>query len=227
MQKLNPDNLRLSHVLYQVKDLHLSVEKLQDAGFIVEYGTEKSKAYNALIWFEKGVFVEIYQNSGLPFYVKWMMKIFGYQPVLYRMKKWQSVGEGWCEWSLESALNDLNAEKQFFINEKTEYKFHKAKRKDIFGQKLRWELLMPNNIDFPFLMSVYVPNPRPKEISHPNGIKAVKNIVVGKEKLDFHLLNQLLKNQEGLKITEGKGLQTVEFLDSELKIEEILKDFSF
>ncbi|WP_326983322.1 VOC family protein [Chryseobacterium sp. MYb264] len=227
MQKLKPNNLQLSHVLYQVKDLHSSVKKLQDAGFIVQYGTEKSKAYNALIWFEKGVFVEIYQNSGLPFYVKWMMKIFGYQPVLNRLEKWKNVGEGWCEWSLESVANDLNTEKQFFMNENIKFKFHKATRKDIHKQKLKWELLMPNNIDFPFLMSAYVPNPRPKEINHPNGIKGVKNIIVGTEKLDINLLNRLLPDQTGLKLVEGDNLQTVEFYDSELKIENVLKDLSF
>jgi hypothetical protein len=62
---------RISHVLYRVSDLHQAVEKLRDAGFIVEYGTEPEKAYNALIWFEQGCFVEIFKSSTLPFWVRW------------------------------------------------------------------------------------------------------------------------------------------------------------
>lgn len=222
MKKLKADKVQLSHVLYHVKDLHHSVKKLQDAGFIVEYGTDKAKAYNAFIWFEQGVFIEIYHNSGLPFYVKLMMKVFGYQSILNRMKKWQNVGEGWCEWSLESVSDHLNSEKMLFVKEKIDFKFHKAKRKDVYQKKLKWELLMPHDIDFPFLMSAYVPNPRPKNIDHPNGIKGVKNIMVGKENVDLHLLNLLLTDQSGLKFTLGKGLQSVEFIDSDLKIEDIL-----
>ena len=86
---------------------------------------------------------------------------------------------------------------------------------------------MPNDIDFPFIMLAYTPNPRPKKIHHPNGIKGVEKILVGRENLDIHLLNELLPNQSGLKLTEGKGVQTVTFIDSDLKIEEILQKLSF
>ncbi|REC62470.1 hypothetical protein DRF65_10275 [Chryseobacterium pennae] len=216
------NNVQLSHVLYRVQDLHIAVKKLQDAGFIVEYGAYPDKAYNALIWFEKGIFIEIYHNSGLPVYIKWMMKVFGYQSVLERMRQWEDIEEGWCEWSLESALENLNSEKQFFESENTEFRFHKAKRKDGDGNKLKWELLMPDDIDFPFVMSAYVPNPRPKEINHPNGIVVVKNIKVGTDRLNTQVLNRLLTNQEGLELIQGKGLQTVEFINSDLKIENIL-----
>jgi hypothetical protein len=216
------NNVQLSHVLYRVKDLHIAVNKLQQAGFIVEYGTYPDKAYNALIWFEKGVFIEIYHDSGLPAYIQWIMKIFGYQSVLKRIKQWENVEEGWCEWSLESVLKNLNSEKQFFKSGNIGFKFHKAKRKDADGIKLRWELLMPDDIDFPFLMSAYTPDPRPKEINHPNGIVGVKNIKVGTDHLNTRLFNQLLTNQEGLELVQGKGLQTVEFINSDLKIENII-----
>lgn len=66
-----------------------------------------------------------------------------------------------------------------------------------------------------------------KEVHHSNGIKGVKDTVVGTDNLDIHLLNELIQNQSGLKLTEAKGLQTVEFIDSDLKIEDILQDLSF
>jgi len=215
---------QLSHVLYRVKDLAAAVEKLRDEGFVVEYGTSPQKAYNALIWFGEGVFVEIYNNSGLPIWVKWLMKILGYQPVLDRMNKWEETEEGWCEWSLETTATQLTAQKKWFKYWNIPFKFHKAKRKDIKGQILRWELLMPNAIDFPFLMSAYVPNPRPKKINHNNGITGISKLVVGTENLDTELLEKLLPDQTGLELIAGKkGLQTIEFVNSNLKIEHILK----
>lgn len=216
--------MQLSHVLYRVKDLHAAVKKLRDAGFIVEYGTSAEKAYNALIWFEEGVFVEIYNNSGLPRWVKWLMKIVGYQPVLDRMNKWEQIEEGWCEWSLETTASHLTEQKVWFKERNILFKFHKAKRKDIKGQILKWQLLMPNAIDFPFLMSAYVPNPRPQKINHPNGVTGVSKLVVGTEKLHTKVLQQLLLDQTGLElIADKKGLQTIEFVNSSLKIEDILK----
>lgn len=216
--------MQLSHVLYRVKDLKTAVEKLRDEGFIVEYGTSPLKAYNALVWFEEGVFVEIYTNSGLPNWAKWLMKIFGYQPVLDRMNKWEYIEKGWCEWSLETMADHLSEQKAGLREQGIPFKFHKAKRKDIKGQILRWELLMPHAIDFPFLMSAYVPNPRPKKINHPNGISGVSKLVVGTENLDAVLLKQLLPDQKGLELIAGKkGLQTIEFFNSSLTIEDILK----
>ncbi len=216
--------MQLSHVLYRVKDLVAAVEKLRDAGFVVEYGTSPQKAYNALIWFEEGVFVEIYSNSGLPNWVKWLMKILGYQPVLDRMNKWAQTEEGWCEWSLETTANQLTAQKEWFKEWNIPFKFHKTKRKDIKGQILRWELLMPHAIDFPFLMSAYVPNPRPQKINHPNGNTGVSKLLVGTENLDMELLKKLLPDQTGMELIAGKkGLQTIEFVNSNLKIEDILK----
>ncbi|MFD2967281.1 VOC family protein [Sphingobacterium bambusae] len=217
------NTLQLSHVLYRVQDLHQSVKSLQDAGFIVEYGTDPRKAYNALIWFEKGVFIEIYQNSGLPAPVKWFMKTFGYAPILDRMNKWEQVENGWCEWSLESTVDNLAAEKIFLKESGVGFKFHRAKRKDTKGQTLRWDLLIPNDIVFPFLMSAYVPNPRPQHIRHPNGVSAVSALHIGSDGLDMKLLELLLGDMVGLRFVAGKGLQHVELEGGMLDLREILK----
>ena len=130
--------LQLSHVLYRTKDLHLAVSRLRNAGFSVEYGTRPEKAYNALIWFENGVFIEICHNSGLPPYIKGLMKLLGYQSVLDRMNKWEICEEGWCEWSLETTEDNLDGQKKLFRRENIPFKSHKAKRKDITGQILHW-----------------------------------------------------------------------------------------
>ncbi len=218
------NQIQLSHVLYRVKDLHASVKKLQDAGFIVEYGTKHEKAYNAIIWFEEGVFIEIYSSSELPTIAKWLFKIIGYQSVLDRLNKWSKIENGWCEWSLESTVANLNELKSVFKEVEIPFKSQKTKRKDANGQILRWELVMPKDIEFPFLMSAYTPNPRPKNIEHPNGVSKVSTLVVGKEKLNVKLLNHLLTDVSDLKLVDGKsGLQDVILDVDTIKIKEILK----
>lgn len=221
---MNEQNtLQISHVLYQVGALHEAVKKLRDAGFIVSYGTDPEQAYNALIWFEQGVFIELFQAPRLPAIMKTLMKIFGYRPALDRMEKWRATGKGWCEWALESNATDLNSVKHFFKQEKLGFKGMRKRRKDIHGQVLSWQLLLPDDIHFPFIMSAYVPQPRPDTITHPNGITHINATVIGNNHLDTGLLDQLLTQQSGIEIVNGQtGLQTIRFAGSALKIESIL-----
>lgn len=217
------DTLHISHVLYQVEDLHKAVKKLSDAGFIVSYGTRPEQAYNALIWFEQGAFIELFQPPRLPTIMKVLMKISGYRPALDRMEKWHAVGRGWCEWALESTATDLNSVKEFFKQEKRRFKGMRKRRKDSNGQVLSWQLLLPDDIHFPFIMSAYVPQPRPDTINHPNGITRIAAIVIGNNNLDTDLLDKLLSQRSCLELANGKsGLQTINFAGSTLKIEDIL-----
>lgn len=219
------NNIQLSHVLYRVADLHDAVKKLRQAGFIVEYGTQPEKAYNAMIWFDKGVFIEIYQHPELSVVVKWLMKIIGYKTIVQRMDKWQTIENNWCEWSLESTMTDLQILKDFFRREKIPFKSHKTKRKTNDGKMLFWHLLVPDDIQFPFLMSAYTPNPRPVKTIHPNGVTGINSLIVGEEKLNILLLNKLLIMDTGLKLVKGKiGLQTVVLSDPSVKIEKILSE---
>lgn len=217
-------NVQLSHVLYSVSNLHQAVKKLIEAGFNVEYGTVPNKAYNAFIWFEKGVFIEIYENPRLSQLTKWFMKIAGYKSILSRMEKWKSFDNGWCEWSLESSEVTLKEVKDLFKNDKIPFRYHKAKRIDKDGRKLKWELLIPNDIVFPFIMSAYTPNPRPEKIKHPNGAEGVKLLFIGSEGLDKGLLDKLLTAKTGIEFVKGvHGLQSVKLLNTDLRIENILQ----
>ncbi|MCR4029735.1 MULTISPECIES: VOC family protein [Flavobacterium] len=220
----NENTIQLSHVLYRVTDLYEAVSKLNDAGFIVEYGALPEEAYNAFIWFEKGVFIEIYENPRLSRFTKWFMKIAGYKPILERMEKWESIDNSWCEWSLESSLATLQKEKDLFKTNKIPYRFHKTKRIDKDRRKLKWELLIPNDIVFPFIMSAYTPNPRPNSVKHPNGAEGVELLLIGSELLDRALLDKVLIDQTSIEFVKGaQGLQTVKLLNTDLKIEDILK----
>ncbi|HCA09600.1 VOC family protein [Chryseobacterium sp.] len=214
--------MQISHVLFRTDDLNRAVQQLTDAGFYVEYGAHPSKAYNAFIWFEEGVFIEIFKIPVIPLPFRWFGILFGYSPVLDRMKVWNE-SPGWCDWSLETRQKDLKYYQLLLEYLDIGCKAFKSKRKDVHGRKLSWRLAVPDDTRFPFLMSAYSVNPRPEKITHPNGIKRIKMIKVGKEKLDTVLLDALLEDKEALVLMEGcEGLQTVEFLHSDIKIEDIL-----
>ncbi len=214
--------MHLSHVLFRTDNLQRSVQQLTDAGFSVEYGAHPSKAYNAFIWFEEGVFIEIFKIRTIPLLFRWLMRIFGYSPVLDRMKVWNE-SSGWCDWSLETQEKDLKYYQLLLEYLDIGCKIFKSTRKDFHGRKLSWRLAIPEDTQFPFLMSAYSLNPRPEKMIHPNGIKKVRIIKVGKEKLDTVLLDALIEDKKPLELIEGcQGLQTVEFLHSDIKIEDIL-----
>lgn len=215
--------MQLSHVLYRVNDLQLAVEKLRNAGFTVEYGTNQKQAHNALIWFEKGVFIEIFKNPKMPVVVRWLMKISGFRHVLQRMDHWTNINEGWCEWSLESPKPDLKTEKALLKSISEPFRSYKAKRTDIHKRKLSWELVIPDDTVFPFLMSAYTPDPRPAQILHANGATGVRKLVVGANGLKVGLLVQLLPASDHLQLMENKsGLYTVQLENTDLTIEAIL-----
>jgi hypothetical protein len=210
-----------------VPDLHVAVEKLTQAGFNVEYGKRIESAYNAMIWLEDNVFVEIYQTNGLSFATKLFMKLFGYSSILKRMEKWNRVNNGWCEWSIESPDLDLKPEERVFKRLMVGYTKHHGKRRNILGTKLSWHLIFPKDIRQPFLMSAYSPDPRPARIEHPNGIHRVKYIIVGGKTLNLPLFAELELDWNGIKIDNNTlGVQTVVFEGSDLRIEDILKDDS-
>lgn len=214
--------MQISHVLFRTDDLNRAVQQLTDAGFSVEYGAHPSKAYNAFIWFEEGVFIEIFKIRTIPLLFRWLIRIFGYSPVVDRMKVWKE-SSGWCDWSLETRKKDLKYYQLLLEYLDIGCKVFKSTRKDLHGRKLSWRLAFPEDTHFPFLMSAYSVNPRPEKITHSNGIKSIRMIKVGKESLDTVLLDALLEDKEALKLMEGcQGLQTVEFLHSNIKIEDIL-----
>lgn len=216
--------MKLSHVLFRVNDLQQAVAQLTAAGFIVEYGTKPEQAYNAFIWFEEGIFIEIYKEKPLAGWSKFLLNILGYGALLQRMEKWKNIGHGWCEWSVETETAGLAYQHDILKQHRIPFVMHKrAKRIDVKGRLLKWSLIFPKNIYFPFIMSAYVPNPRPLYIAHPNQISKIESIVVGEAQLDLHLMSLLAIDRSKLVLVKGaKGLQTIIFKANSLKIEQVL-----
>ncbi len=199
--------MKLSHILYKVDDLHQAVKDFQEMGFTVEYGAKPDKAFNALIWFEQGPFIELFYAEPHRI-INFIVKILGLKGIVSRFKLFQYSNYGWTDYSLENDRIELQEEALQL--KKLGYKFSKIPgfRTNIHGTKLKWKLLFPVDTTFPFFMSAYRPNPRPKIIKHPNGAKEVKQVIWGTTKGNIPNI-RWFSNDERLQLVEGKGFQKI------------------
>ncbi len=199
--------MRLSHILYKVDDLHQAVKDFEEMGFTVEYGAHPDKAFNALIWFEKGPFIELFKSEPNKI-VNGLLKLFNLKGLISRFKLFQYSDYGWVDYSLEHDRVDLKQEAVKL--KELGYVFSKmpAVRTNIHGIKLKWKLILPADTTFPFFMSAYTPNPRPETITHSNGAKEVKQVVWGTKKNNIPNI-RLFSDDQRLELVEGEGFQKI------------------
>jgi hypothetical protein len=201
-------NMRLSHILYRVENLHEAVKKYQEMGFTVIYGTKPEKAFNALIWFENGPFIELFQVGQSKALLN-LMKLSGKKGLASRFDLYQTSDYGWVDYSLENTKDNLIEENRLMKEMGYNMSTMPGRRTDINGTKLKWKLSMPVDTSFPFLMSAYTPNPRPENISHKNGAKEVKKLVWGTSAWNITNIKKLTDDPR-LEPVEGRGFQNIE-----------------
>ncbi len=202
------NKMKLSHILYKVKDLHKAVKDFEDMGFTVTYGTKKEKAFNALIWFEEGPFIEVFTVSDSKFLI-FLAKLIGKKAVAKRFEHLYHSDYGWVEYSLENDRYDLDRENNKLKEMGYKYSTLNASRKNLKGIKLKWKLSIPLDVGFPFLMSAYKPNPRPKQITHKNGAIGVRELTWGVEPKNIDNIRKLTSDSR-LKLVEGNGFKNIE-----------------
>ncbi len=211
------NDMRLSHILYKVKNLDEAVKDFENMGFTVRYGTKKEKAFNALIWFEEGPFIELFTVSKFAKILTFLMKIFGKRAIARRFDYFIDADYGWVEYSIENERETLDIENEKLRNFGIKYSSMNGKRTNINGLKLKWKLSIPLDLNFPFLMSAYTPNPRPKHIVHKNGAKSVSKLVWGANSKNIDLIRRFT-NDDRIELVEGSGFKKIEFNDWDAKL---------
>ena len=88
--------MQLSHILYKVKDLHEAVTDFTNMGFTVTYGAEPNRAFNALIWFDEGPFIELFEIKRNRFIVG-LLKFLGKKELANRVSHFQNADFGWVD----------------------------------------------------------------------------------------------------------------------------------
>lgn len=201
--------MNVSHILYKVDDLDVSVRAFRAKGFEVEYGTVKNP-YNAIIYFSEGPYLELFNNSNMPKWIKTLLRFFNKVAMVDRINYWENANEGLIGLCLENYSNDFKEEKEILRNHNQGFFEAKSKRLDTKNRLLRFKVLFPDELKIPFLMTYFNIDPKPKNFIHPNGIKAIKSISFGTEKHLIPLIHQLCDDPI-LKLFEGEGIRNLEY----------------
>ena len=186
-------SLYISHVLYKVNDLNKSVNEFINKGFHVEFGS-KNRPHNALIYFSDGPYIELIKAPPVSIFSKMLLKLIGKQKLVDRFNNWENSKPGYFEICLETYSNNFKNEIKILNKYDQKYFITSSKRLDPKNRLLKWKLLFPMEINFPFFMTYFNIDPKPKNFVHPNGISKIKKVVYGLDKKFKSLLEDLCED---------------------------------
>lgn len=202
--------MKLGHIIYKVDNLDKAVKEYRKNGFTVEYGKKKN-SYNALIYFADGPYLELLESTGMPLFLKKILKFIGKKDLVQRLDIWDASKEGLIAVALENDRFDVDMEQE--IMDKAGLKYFKGKsgRTDTKGRKLNFLGIMPDDMEIPFFGAKFNINVRPaKDYIHPNGIKRIKSIAFGTKEEFIPIINQLC-DDKGLELFIGNGINNLKF----------------
>ncbi|MBV6697772.1 VOC family protein [Kitasatospora aureofaciens] len=172
----NTIDLTCSHILCKVDDIRTAVADFAAAGFTVTWGSTPAKAHNALIWFESGPFIELFE---LPRRFGLLRLPFGLAygaPAGARLARWAAPGEGWRDVALETEETDLvGAHLALQETGIPGSRVMKGRRITPDGTRVRYQFLAPRP-HLPFVVSAYDPPQRPATVTHPNGAHSITRV---------------------------------------------------
>ncbi|WP_085832994.1 VOC family protein [Clostridium merdae] len=200
--------MKVSHIIMKVSNLEKAVEEYRKRGFTVEYGT-KNKPYNAILYFSDGPYLELLASTGMPEFVKRVMRLFGKAKLAERMDIWDSHAEGPCGLALETYEKNLDREKKLLNQANEHYVEIPSRRNDTKGRKLRFTCLFPDNLNIPFLMTYFNIDPKPQNFVHPNGAKRIRSVAFGTSK-EYMPLICALCDDPILVLFEGNHIHSIE-----------------
>lgn len=202
--------MKLGHVIYKVGDLDAAVKAYTAKGFNVEYGRAK-KPYNALIYFAQGPYLELLGSTGMPKFVKRLIRLFGKHAFIDRLDAWDGALEGLIGLALENDRLDIDLEQKILDEAGLSYLKGRSGRTDPQGRKLRFRGIFPDDMQLPILCSAFNVNVRPpKGFVHPNGVKRIKHVAFGTRE-ELLPLVQRLCDDEDLTLFVGEGVKDMEF----------------
>lgn len=201
--------MKTSHIIYKVDDLHQAVKEFKKKGFEVEYGTKKNP-YNAIIYFSEGPYLELLASTGMPNFIKRIMRMLGKSKLVDRLNDWDNHKGGPCGVALENYKVDLREEKGILEKYKQGYYEMLSRRNDSKGRKLRFTCLFPDEMQLPFLMTYFNIDPKPVNFIHPNGIRRIKNVSFGTREELIPIIKEL-SDDPVLTLFIGSGIKDLEF----------------
>ena len=169
--------MRNGHIIYKVSDLDRAVMQWREKGFDVEYGRKK-RSINALIYFSEGAYIELLGKGALPKIINFFSTLFGRKRYIQRFIDWENANEGWCGLCIEKDSGSLDKEVEYLKSFGIDgLLLNNLKRNDTKDRELKYKCFFPVDKTFPFLMSYFEIDPKPKNFVHPNSIKKIKKVV--------------------------------------------------
>ncbi|PJJ05985.1 glyoxalase-like protein [Streptomyces sp. 2333.5] len=172
--------LSCSHVLCKVDDIRSAVRDYQELGFTVEWGSAPERAHNALLWFERGPFIEFFQLPPAFRLLKWPMSAVNGVAAGDRLARWARPGEGWRDLALETDTTALHgAHRALRTSGSRVSRVMKGRRTRPDGDRVGYQFLATRPARLPFVVSAYDPPQRPTAVRHPNGATHIRTVRLG------------------------------------------------
>lgn len=200
--------MKVSHIMYRVRDLEQGVEEFRAKGFEVEYGREKNPI-NALIYFSEGSYIELLAGSKMPAFFKGLFRLMGQGKLVDRLNSYDDHPGGPCGLALENYKIDLDAECAILKKYGYDAGQRNIRRNDTKGRKLQFRVAFPNDVQLPFFMTYFNVDPKPKAFVHPNGVTRISRVAFGTRKELFPVIRELC-DDEMLELQEGDGVTGME-----------------
>lgn len=201
--------MKVSHVIYKVENLDKAVEDFRKQGYQVEYGSLKHP-YNAIIYFSEGPYLELLASTGMPAFMKRLLRAFGKGRFADRLDAWDSCAPGPCAVALENYRTEFDEERALLDQAGQGYFIMPSRRNDTHGRKLRFTGLFPDEMQIPFMMTYFNIDPKPKNFVHPNGALRIKRVAFGTQERLIPLIRSLC-DDDTLALYVGEGTRELEF----------------
>lgn len=224
--------LKCSHILCKVNNISDVVRDYEAEGFSIQWGSAPERAHNALLWFEKGPFIEFFQiPKPLTLLIPPLGWIYG-RAARKRWTYWSKSSAGWCDVAMEpeeriseaghgsgaDRIRELEAVRST-VNKagiSTSRLIH-GRRTRPDGWKVKYSLFAPEPIGLPFVVSTYDPPQRPKKIEHPNGASGVEWVKMGVADDRLHSFQVLSHGDKWLQAVSSPQTGVLEVCLSGLK----------
>ncbi|MFT4143532.1 MAG: VOC family protein [Mobilitalea sp.] len=184
----------IGHVLIKTYNFRKAARDFEQLGFQVTYGSSEQKATNAMIYFEDGSFLELYDasmgklNKLVPLLLK-VISLFN-KARADRLRNYTSSKEGMNDFALDSYPKaDYFQNMQLLLQHGYACtKGYPMKRVDAAGNALKWEITLSKDWRLPFFMSSYQPalKPQRKDMTHKNGANAIKRLVISVDDYTYY-----------------------------------------
>lgn len=216
---------RCYQIVCKVDDVSKTVRDYENLGFSMEWGSEPSRAKNALLWFDQGPCIEFHKfPDSLNRFLKFFVGIFYGKGAVDRVKRYTDLSEGWCEsvfgsteydeFSVDRGNRNLLLLKKKVSDLKkmniSTSKIIKGKRIRADKKKVSYCLVMPCNPEFPMIAGGYSFPQRPKSTIHRNGVSGIKSIKMAVNSKIMEKFKSIYGGEKLLKIEQAERTEIIE-----------------